>query len=122
MSAPLTTGPAAEPRAGTDRCRPEGGAGNRTDDGVSTAGAEEGIRGPGIIDAERFARAIRRLAVDAHRALKRPDAPDGELMELRRRFEVLLRAARGSQQAEIHHWLRSAHRKLDDTRRPTRHL
>jgi hypothetical protein len=74
------------------------------------------------MDAGQFARAIRRLAVDAHRALQRPDASDGELLELRRRSEVLLRAARGSRLAEIRRWLRSARRALDAPGRPVRHL
>jgi hypothetical protein len=68
------------------------------------------------MDAEQFARAIRRLAVDAHRALHRPDASDGELLALRRWSEILLRAARVSRQAEIHRWLRSIHRALDEVR------
>jgi hypothetical protein len=45
------------------------------------------------MDTGLFARAIRRLTVDAHRALQRSDASDGELLELRRRSEVLLRVA-----------------------------
>jgi hypothetical protein len=97
---PLTTGQAAGPRAGTDQCRLEG------------AGSPEGM------DAWQFARSIRRLAVDAYRALRRPDASDDELPELRRRSEVLLRAARGSRQAEIRRWLWSVHRALDAARRP----
>jgi hypothetical protein len=100
MLAPLTTGQAAGPRAETDQCRLEG------------AGSPEGM------DAGQFAGAMRRLAVDAHRALRRPDASDDELLELRRRSEVLLRAARGARQAEIRRWLRSAHRALDEAMRP----
>jgi hypothetical protein len=122
MSAPLTTGQATGPRARTDRGRTGGRAVNPTDEGVSTSSPEEGAESPVDMDAEQFAWAIRRLAVDAHGALQRPDAPDGELLELRRRSEVLLRAARGSRQAEIRRWLRSAHRALDETRRPARHL
>ena len=121
-SAPLTTGRAVGPRAGTDRCRPEGGAVNPTDEGVSTSVAEEDAGSPEGMDAEQFAWAIRRLAVDAHRALQRPDALDGELLELRSRSEVLLRAARGLRQAEIRRWLRSAQRALDEARRPVRHF
>jgi hypothetical protein len=74
------------------------------------------------MDAGQFARAIRRLAVDAHRALQRPGASDGELRELQRRSEVLLRAARVSRKAAIRRWLRSAHRALDEARRPERHF
>jgi hypothetical protein len=74
------------------------------------------------MDAGQFAGELRRLAVDAHRALPRPDASGGELLELRRRTEVLLRAARGSGQAEIRRWLRSVQRALDETGRPARHL
>jgi hypothetical protein len=122
ISAPLTTGQAAGPRAGADRCRPEGGAISATDEGVATSGAEEGAGSPAGMDAEQFAWAIRRLAVDAHRALQRPDATDGELLALRRRSEVLLRAARGSRQAEIRRWLRSAHRALGEARRPVHHF
>jgi hypothetical protein len=122
MSAPLKTGQATGPPAGTDRCRPEGGAVNPTDEGVSTSGAEEGAGSPEGMDAEQFACAIRRLAVDARGALQRLDALDGELLELRRRSEVLMRAARGSRQADIRRWLRSAHRALDEARRPERHF
>jgi hypothetical protein len=122
MSAPLTTGQATGPQAGTDRCRPEGGAVNPTDEGVSTSVAEEDAGSPEGMDAEQFAWAIRRLAVDAHEALQRPDASDGELLELRRRSEVLLRAARGARQAEIRRWLRSAQRALEEARRPVRHF
>jgi hypothetical protein len=122
MSARLTTGQATGPRVGTDRCRPEGGAVNPADEGVSTSGVEEGAGSPGGMDAGQFARALRRLAVDAHRALRCPDASDGELLELRWRSEVLLRAAPGARQAEIRRWLRSAHRALNETRRPVRHL
>jgi hypothetical protein len=116
MAAPLTTGEATAPRAGTDRCWPEGGAVNPTDKGISTSDAEEGAGSPEGMDAEQFACAIRRLAVDAHGALHRPDALKGELLELRRRSEVLLRAARGARQGEIRRWIRSVQRALDDAR------
>jgi hypothetical protein len=106
-SAPFTTGP------GTDRHFSGGGAGDGSDEGVSMAGAVKDLRARGIFDAGEFARAIRQLAVDAHRALKRPDASAGDLMDLRRRCQKLLRAARGSRQTEIHGWLRSVDRTLD---------
>jgi hypothetical protein len=122
MPAPLTTARAAGPRAGADRCRPEGGTVDAADEGVSTPVAGEGAGGPGSVDAGQLARAIRRLAVDAHRALRRPDASDGELLALRRRTEVLLRAARGSRQGEIRRWLRCARRALDEATRPLRRL
>jgi hypothetical protein len=82
------------------------------------AGTEEGAGSPEGMDAAQFARAIRRLAVDAHRALRRPDASDDKLLELRGRSEVLLRAAGGARQGAIRCWLQSAQRTLDAARRP----
>jgi hypothetical protein len=60
-----------------------------------------------------LAREIRRLAIDAHRTLNRPEATTGELVELRRRLRGLLCAARGWHLTEIERWLRSAERRLD---------
>jgi hypothetical protein len=122
MPDPLTTGQTNGQPAGTDRRHPEGAAVNPTDEGVSTSGAEQGAGRPEGMDAEQFAWAIRRLAVDARGALQRLDALDGELLELRRRSEVLLRAARGSRQAGIRRWLRSADRALDEAMRPERRV
>jgi hypothetical protein len=93
-SAPLTTGQ---------------GAGAKEDSGITDG-----------MDAGQFAHAIRRLAVDVHRALRHPDASDDKLLELRGRFELLLRAARGSRHVEICRWLQSAQRALDEARRPAR--
>ena len=76
-------------------------------------GADERRSGPGSLDVERFARALRRVATHAHEILNRPDATTDELVGLRRRLKGLLRAARGSRLTEIDRWLRSADRRLD---------
>jgi hypothetical protein len=86
------------------------------DQGVSVVGADGRRSERGSLDARELAREIRRLAVDAHEILNRPDAPTGELNKLRRRIEELLRVARGSRLSEIERWLRSAHRALDARR------
>ena len=83
------------------------------DEGVSMRKAEKSGTVPGILDAEELARAIRRLAIDAHQTLNQPDATASELIELRRRFRELIRAPRGSRLTEIDRWLRSANRRLD---------
>jgi hypothetical protein len=122
MSAPLTTGPAAGPRVETDRCRVERGAINPTDEGVPTSRAEEGAGNQEGMDAGQFAWAIRRLAVDARRALRYPEASDVELLELQRRSEGLLKAAPGSRETEICRWLRRAQRALVEARNTARDL
>src|SRR5262249_48306511 len=83
------------------------------DEGVLGVDADTRRSEPASLDAEELAREIRRLAVEAHRSLSRPEARTGELTELRRRFQELLRVARGSQLTEIERWLWSAHRALD---------
>jgi hypothetical protein len=83
------------------------------DPGVSVVGADERRSEPGNLDTEQLARSIRRLAIAAHAILRRPDAPRGELVDLRRQLKELLREARGGQLAEIERWLRSAVRMLD---------
>jgi hypothetical protein len=83
------------------------------DQDVSRVGADEWRSESGILDAGRFARSLRRLAIETHEILNRPDAATGELTGLRWRFEQLLRVARGSRLTEIERWLRSARRALD---------
>jgi hypothetical protein len=83
------------------------------DEGVLGVDADTRPWEPAGLDAEELAEAIRRLAVEAHRTLNRPDATTGELAKLRRRFKVLLRVARGSQSTAIERWLWSAHRAVD---------
>jgi hypothetical protein len=82
------------------------------DQGVSVIGAER-LPESDSLDAKELAREIRRLAVDVHEILNRPDATAGELTALRRRFKELLRVAQGSRQSWIERWLRSADRRLD---------
>ena len=82
------------------------------DQGV-LVGADERRSEPITLDVQQFARTIRRLAIETHEILKRKDATIGELAELRRRFKVILRAARGWHLTEIERWLRSADRTLD---------
>jgi hypothetical protein len=83
------------------------------DEGPTVVGADHGRSESGILDAGQFARAIRRLAIETHEILNRPDAATGELNGLRWRLELLLRVARGSRLTEIERWLRSARRALD---------
>ena len=83
------------------------------DQDVSIVGTDGRRSQAGTLDAKELAREIRRLAVDAHEVLNRPGATTGELTKLRRRFQELLRTARGSQLTEIERWLQSAHRALD---------
>jgi hypothetical protein len=83
------------------------------DQEVSRVGSDRRRSEPGALDAKELAQEIRRLAVDAHEILNRPNTTIGELAELRRRFKELLRAARASQLTEIERWLWSAHRALD---------
>jgi hypothetical protein len=45
---------------------------------------------PEAFGAEEFARDIRRLAIDAYRALTYPDVPDADLTRLKRQSEGLL--------------------------------
>ena len=80
---------------------------------ASAVGANERQSEPETLDVGRFARVVRRLAIEAHEILNRRDAMAGELTELRRRLQELLRAARDSRLTEIEHWLRSADRRLD---------
>jgi hypothetical protein len=84
------------------------------DEGLLEDKVEQQRSEPGIRDAEGLARAIRRLAIEAHEILNRPDARIGELIKVRRQFQELLRAARGlsSQPTELDRWFRSAHRTI----------
>src|SRR5262245_37684346 len=68
---------------------------------------------PGTLDAEEFARMVRRLAAETHRVLNRPETKDHELVELRQQFRHLLHESRGWRLAEIDRWLRSANHKLE---------
>jgi len=77
------------------------------DGNVSLVGADKRRWEPVTLDAEELGRAIRGLAVEVYAIMNRPDATIGELIELRRRSQELLRLARGSQPTEIELWLRS---------------
>ena len=85
------------------------------DEGVLVVRADQQRSEPGIRDAEGLARAIRRLAIEAHEILNRPDARIEELIKVRRQFQELLRETRGlsSQPTELDRWLRSAHRAIE---------
>jgi len=83
------------------------------DEDISIAGAEHSSSAPGTLDADDFAGAIRRLAIDADRTLNRPDTTAGELVKLRRRIKELLQITRGLQRTGIDRWLRSADRLLE---------
>jgi hypothetical protein len=77
------------------------------DEDVSKSGSP-----PPILDAEELAKAIRQLAIEAHRTLNSPDATAGELIALRRRFKELLHQLE-ARQAGISRWLRRADRALE---------
>ncbi|HZW34010.1 MAG TPA: hypothetical protein VFF52_25020 [Isosphaeraceae bacterium] len=83
------------------------------DEAFLRVGADQRRSQPETFDAGEFARSIRRLAIEAHEILNRPDAVTAELVELRRRLRGHLRAARSLQLAAIERWLWSAHRALD---------
>jgi hypothetical protein len=83
------------------------------DQGAWGVGADTRRQEPDRLDAAEWAGALRRLAVDAHEILNRPDATTDELVEIRRRLKGLLRASRGSRLSEIDRWLRSADSRLD---------
>ena len=83
------------------------------DEGVLGVDADTRRSEPASLDAEDLAREIRRLAVEAHWSLSRPEARTGELVELRRRLRVLLRVVGCSRPTAIERWLRSADRALD---------
>jgi hypothetical protein len=83
------------------------------DEGVLGGDADRRRWEPANLDAEELAREIRRLAIDAHRTLNRPEARSGELVELRHRLRGLLRVVQGSRLTAIELWLWSAHRAVD---------
>ncbi len=81
------------------------------DEGVLVVRGKEERSTSGIRDAEGLAQVIRRLAIEAHEIVNCPDAGIGELINLCRQFEELLREAGGhcSQPAELENWLRNAY-------------
>ncbi len=80
-------------------------------EGVLVVREEEERSASGICDAEGLAQVIRRLAIEAHEIVNRPDARIGELINLCRQIEELLREAGGhcSRPAELENWLRNAY-------------
>ena len=82
---------------------------------VVVVSADQPRSEPGICDAEGLARAILRRAIQAHEILDNSDARIGELIQVRRQFQELLREARGlsSQPTELGRWLQSAHRAIE---------
>jgi hypothetical protein len=84
-------------------------------EGVVVVRADQPRSEPGIRDAEGLARAIRRVAIEAHKILNCPDARIGELIQVRRQFQELRGEACGlsAQPTELDRWLRSAHSTIE---------
>jgi hypothetical protein len=70
---------------------------------------------PGGFDPDEFARSVRRLALDAHHVLSRPDSRLGELIRLHGRVFHLLQGAPGTRTTGILPWLLAV-RELVGTR------
>jgi hypothetical protein len=74
--------------------------------------ADENRTHPGGLDAESFARGIRRLALDAHRILSRPDSALDELFGLHWHAWHLLREAAGVGSSEVCLWLLAVRQEI----------
>jgi hypothetical protein len=71
------------------------------------------IRGhPGGFDAESFARGVRRLALDAHAVLRRPDSTLDELFGLHWHAWHLLREAPHVGSSEVCCWLLAVRQEI----------
>lgn len=68
----------------------------------------------GRFDAEGFARRIREFAPDAHRVLRRPDSPLGELIRLHGRVIRLLVEATGTGSSGIFPWLLAVEQRIGE--------
>jgi hypothetical protein len=67
--------------------------------------ADEGRDDGGGYDPEDYGRRVREFALDAHRALGRPDGPIDEVIDLHRRAWSLLREAPGVPSSPLRRWL-----------------
>jgi hypothetical protein len=83
-----------------------------------TPGAVANGDGHDVLDPEELAREVRQFAIDAHRALTRPDTPIDVVIGLRQRLGLLLRKTRGSGASEINRWLRRSQGEIE-ARLPT---
>jgi hypothetical protein len=80
-------------------------------------GARDDARGrdaSGRFDPEGFGRRIREFALDAHRVLRRPDSPFGELIRLQGRVIRLLGEATGTGPRGISPWLLAVEQQIGD--------
>lgn len=80
-------------------------------------GARDDARGryaSGRFDPEGFGRRIREFAVDAHRALRCPDSPLGELIRLHGRVLRLFGEATGTGSRGIAAWLLAVEQRIAD--------
>jgi hypothetical protein len=75
-------------------------------------------RVPDRLEADEFAREIRRLAIDSWRGLTRPDPSIDELSSLKGRFDDLLDRTQAPREAEINRWLLNGKRTINDRLSP----
>jgi hypothetical protein len=78
---------------------------------VHVAPDDDPVRPDGL-DAEEFARGLRRFAADAHRILKDPGCAADELIGLHGRAWSLLCDAPVATSGELHHWILSTLRAI----------
>lgn len=69
------------------------------------------------LDPADLADRIRRMALDAHRTLKRHDVAPSELVELTRRIDELRQGTQETHFIEIDRWLRTARQLIESRRR-----
>jgi hypothetical protein len=65
------------------------------------------------LEPEEFAREVRRLAIEAYRALTYPEIPDAELTRLKRRSEGLICQTQVPRAIDMTKWLCGVHRAID---------
>jgi hypothetical protein len=68
---------------------------------------------PNDRDPQDFAREVRRLAIDAYKALTYPDVADYALADLKLRSADLIRLSHAPRGSEITKWLRSIDRAIE---------
>ena len=76
--------------------------------------ADEGRGDSDSLDAEAFARDLRRFACEAQRILECPGGSPDDLLALHRRAWSLLRGAPGAPSGEMHRWLLAVRAAIDD--------
>jgi hypothetical protein len=76
--------------------------------------ADEGRGDFDRLDADAFARDVRRFACEVHRILGRPGGSLEDLLALHRRAWSLLRGAPGAPSSEMHRWLLAARAAIDE--------